>query len=57
MKKYLYILLSVIFIQSCSLFSDKNELIDLESDSNSNFVDFIDSLSVQILDVAEIDSN
>ena len=56
MKKYIYILLSAILIQSCSLFSDKNEVIDLEADSDLNIVDFIDSLSVQILDSLIIDS-
>ena len=56
MKKYTYILLSAILIQSCSLFSDKNEVIDLEADSDLNIVDFIDSLSVQILDSSIIDS-
>ena len=57
MKKYIYILLSAILIQSCSLFSDKNEVIDLEVDSELNIVDFIDSLSVGILDSSIIDSN
>ena len=50
MKIYIYILLSTILIQSCSLFPDKNEPIDLEAGSELNIVDFIDSLSVQILD-------
>ena len=56
MKKYIYILLSTILIQSCSLFSDKNVVIHLETDSDLNIVDFIDSLSVQILDSSIIDS-
>ena len=56
MKKYTYILLSIILIQSCSLFPEKNVVIDLEADSDLNIVDFIDSLSVQILDSLIIDS-
>ena len=57
MKKYTYILLSIILIQSCSLFPEKNVAIDLEADADLNIVDFIDSLSVQILDSTIIDSN
>ena len=57
MKKITYILLSTILIQSCSLFTDKNTDLDLELGSNLNMVDFIDSLSVQILDSTIIDSN
>ena len=50
MKTYIYILLSTILIQSCSLFPEKNIAIDLEAGPDLNIVDFIDSLSVQILD-------
>ena len=50
MKIYIYILLSTILIQSCSLFPDKNGPIELEEGFELNIVDFIDSLSVQILD-------
>lgn len=57
MKKITYILLLTILIQSCSLFTDKNTDLDLEVGSNLNMVDFIDSLSVQILDSTIIDSN
>ena len=50
MKINIYILLSTILIQGCSLFPDKNGAIDLEAGSDLNILDFIDSLSVQILD-------
>ena len=56
MKIYIYILLSTILIQSCSLFPDKNVAIDSEAGSDLNIVDFIDSLSIQILDSSISDS-
>ena len=56
MKRYIYILLSSILIQSCSLFSD-NKVNTLQSVYDLNIVDFIDSLSVEILDSSITDSN
>ena len=57
MKRYFYILLSTILIQSCSLFPDKNKVTDLQSVNDLDIVDLIDSLSVQILDSSITDSS
>ena len=38
MKTYIYILLSTILIQSCSLFPEKNIAIDLEAGPDLNII-------------------